>query len=207
MQDIKSVHVPLDSVVQGVDRRKFLKAGVGATLFGLTGFSLGTIASSGTRAAVLRASSTVDSLHAVVDTRFAVARTFGARLPTHKIERHLIEGDVTKLWISALRPAVETSRPVVFGLTTPSTLFGLEQLASSYRMRLVARIDVETGMSYTGGREIPAAFSSIVGELLDGETSDASRAGQVHTSKRFHGESDCLVAWVISPTEASLMRL
>jgi hypothetical protein len=73
----------------------------------------------------------------IVDDSLASARAFGGRLRLHGIPVFSIpEGDITALWLEHLRPLWASGPVPVAGLTTPATLFCLEQLAWQHRLRV-----------------------------------------------------------------------
>lgn len=83
-----------------------------------------------------RASAPIGTL--LIDDRHAAARTVGRSLAaTGTPVRTLDDGDVTAAWLHDVAPLWKRGPHAIAGLTEPSALFVLEQLALSQRMRLV----------------------------------------------------------------------
>jgi hypothetical protein len=78
-------------------------------------------------------------LHAVVvDEHHAAARAFGGHFRAQGADViSLDEGDVTSVWLRDIRPEWRKRPAAVGGLTTPVTLFCLEQLAWPHGLRVV----------------------------------------------------------------------
>ena len=191
---------PLPPVpARGVNRREFIKGGMAGVLLGLTVGMTDANAFASAAAANVATNATV---HAIYDDRFALARLFQSRLALYGARRYAISGDVTGLWTMTLEPHLRASPGIFVGLTTPSSLFGLEQLMSSYRMHLAVRMDVDESGANMGQPDIPQAFSKIVASLRKHELTETVQFDDVHTSRKLRGESDCLVAWVMRPTRA-----
>ncbi|MEP6549274.1 MAG: hypothetical protein ABJD53_17580 [Gammaproteobacteria bacterium] len=77
----------------------------------------------------------------VFDSRYAECRSFAAAARRSGHQTIAFEGDVTPLWHDMLRPLWAAGRGSVAGMTTPSSLFCLEQMAKDHWRHVVIRID------------------------------------------------------------------
>lgn len=86
----------------------------------------------------------------IYDRRYPAARTFGsaAARQASTAAAVAIDGDITALWLHDLRDRWALGGAVIAGMTTPRSLFCLEQLARDHWMRVVVRVEHST----TGGR-------------------------------------------------------
>jgi hypothetical protein len=75
------------------------------------------------------------------DSRYAECRSFAAAAHRSGNEIVAFQGDVTRLWQHMLHPRWAAGGGAIAGMTTPSSLFCLEQLAKDHWKRLVIRID------------------------------------------------------------------
>jgi hypothetical protein len=124
-----------------MDRRKFCASSVSALCVGAT-----RVYSASPRVARYRP--VADEVRGVpiglddvlFDSRFAASRAFGAAADLAGKSVHALQGDVTALWVQHLRRRWGAGG-AVGGMTTPSSLFCLEQLAKDHWMRVVVRIE------------------------------------------------------------------
>jgi hypothetical protein len=187
----------LDSIENGScleTRREFIKGGLAAMLMAnLVGMP--TLA----RATAFTADEHLQGLRFVYDKRFpdALEIARATRLPTAQLMP--INGDVTALWAEILQPNWAKNTQVITGVTTPSALFCLEQLAATYRMRVALRVDVVGDVQRGGLR------GADVAALLE-RGHDAASANMPR-SRQLHGASNSLVAWIIAPTDAAAGRV
>jgi hypothetical protein len=130
--------------------------------------------------------------HLVFDTRYPAATLFARRMQQAAILMHDIRGDVTELWGTKLKSGLERGPMVIGGITTPASLFCLEQMASRYRMTLALRTDFDSP-----SREDAAAVEAVF--------SSRQHPALLATSHRRLNDGDALVAWVLRPTQASLI--
>lgn len=79
------------------------------------------------------------AVHAVVvDDGHAAARLFGSRFDARGVPVIPVrDGDITAPWLGSIRPEWARRRATIAGLTTPATLFCLEQLAWQHGLRVV----------------------------------------------------------------------
>jgi hypothetical protein len=77
----------------------------------------------------------------IFDTRFAASRAWAAAVRGPLGERAGVAGDITRLWFEQLSPRWRAGRILLAGMTTPATLFCLEQLAKDHWQRVVLRIE------------------------------------------------------------------
>ncbi len=75
------------------------------------------------------------------DSRYAECRSFAAAAHRSGNEIVAFQGDVTRLWRDMLHPRWAAGGGAIAGMTTPSSLFCLEQLAKDHWRRVVIRID------------------------------------------------------------------
>jgi hypothetical protein len=73
----------------------------------------------------------------VVDTRFDDSIAFAQVLAGRGHALEPIEGDVTRLWLDRLAPALRAQPAAIAGLTTERSFLCLEMLASSHGLRTV----------------------------------------------------------------------
>jgi hypothetical protein len=112
-------------------RRTFIQIAAGAALPA----SAGTLHAATAQALPSRR----NGLHAVVvDEDHAASRVFGSQLHANGMSvLSLREGDVTSVWLRGIRPEWAKHPATIAGLTTPSALFCLEQLAWAHGLRVV----------------------------------------------------------------------
>lgn len=109
-------------------RRTFLQAAAAALPVSMQGFTV-TAAPAGRVQA---------QFQAVVATPPGAATSFGESLVARGITVHAMADDeITALWLGTIRPLWEKGPATLAGLTRPATLFCLEQLAWSHRLRVV----------------------------------------------------------------------
>ena len=73
---------------------------------------------------------------AVVDTRFAPARTFAAQMKRSGLRVAPINGDITELWYDELDGLWRRQPAAIAGFTADSALFCLERLAMDRGLRV-----------------------------------------------------------------------
>jgi hypothetical protein len=109
-----------------VNRRQFCVGGVVVTGLSATGCF----------AALRVQPHTVDTV--IFDTRFEASRHYSTSWPA-SAKRSGIAGDVTRLWFDEIGPQWSSGGGTIAGMTTPSALFCLEQLAKDHWRRVVMR--------------------------------------------------------------------
>lgn len=79
------------------------------------------------------------ALHAVlVDERLAAGRRLGSQLAARGVTvLSMADDDITSLWLDTVRPIWQQGPATLAGLTTPTAMFCLEQLAWSHGLRVV----------------------------------------------------------------------
>ena len=75
------------------------------------------------------------------DERYEACRSFAASARRLGCGTQSIAGDVTAVWFNDLEASWARGEGTMFGMTTRSSLFCLEQLASNHWMRVTARIE------------------------------------------------------------------
>ncbi|MEP6885628.1 MAG: hypothetical protein ABJC66_12855 [Gammaproteobacteria bacterium] len=75
------------------------------------------------------------------DSRYAECRSFAAVAKHSGHATVAFQGDVTRLWYDTLRPRWAAGGGMIAGMTSPSSLFCLEQLAKDHWRRVVMRIE------------------------------------------------------------------
>ncbi len=73
------------------------------------------------------------------DSRFSECRSFAAAARRTGRRTVAFEGDVTRVWHDTLRPRWAAGCGALGGITTPSGLFCLEQLAKDHWRRVLVR--------------------------------------------------------------------
>ena len=110
----------------------------------------------------------------LIDDRYAESRSFGARLAARGAAlRVLPQGDVTSLWLQEIGPAWRRAPIPVAGLTRPSALFCLEQLAWSQGLRVVFHAEHVVAAS----RPVDHVVQSCTGSGANLAADDLSRHG------------------------------
>jgi hypothetical protein len=158
----------------------------------------------GTTSAVGAALTTRIALYAVlIDERYSVSRTVGARLSGRGATVHAIpEGDVTQIWLQNIGPAWRREPVAVAGLTARPALFCLEQLALSSGLRVVFHAE------HVVHPEAPTEHSILRGaEAADLSARDLRRAGPLWPARladaiATHRES--LLQRRVGPSDAAL---
>jgi hypothetical protein len=84
--------------------------------------------------------------HVLFDSRYAECRSFAAAARRSGHETAALEGDVTPVWYGMLRSRWAAGGGAIAGMTAPSSLFCLEQLAKDHWMRVVIRIAHRPGI-------------------------------------------------------------
>jgi hypothetical protein len=79
--------------------------------------------------------------YVLFDSRYAECRLFAAAAIRSGHETVAFEGDITSLWYDALRPQWAGGGGAIAGMSTPSSLFCLEQLAKDHWRRVLIRIE------------------------------------------------------------------
>lgn len=119
-----------------MDRRTFF---LGSAAVAACCHTDGVFAAANTRASNGRASIRLDEV--LFDSRYAECRSFAAAAQRAGNEIIAFQGDVTRLWRARLHPRWAAGGGAIAGMTTPSSLFCLEQLAKDHWRRVVIRID------------------------------------------------------------------
>lgn len=116
-------------------RREFIAIGATAlTAAGVAGTAFATTFSTSEQQLVL-------PFKVIFDERFAESRLFAQQAANTGVMTAGIRGDVSALWFSELRPRLNKGAVAIAGMTTASSLFCLEQLASNYWMKVQARTE------------------------------------------------------------------
>jgi hypothetical protein len=81
----------------------------------------------------------------IFDQRFAAARTFAqaAAWRGHRVFGY--GGDLTAIWLHRIEPHWSRRAGALAGMTTPTALFCLEQLAAQHWLRVVTRTEHRAG--------------------------------------------------------------
>ncbi len=75
------------------------------------------------------------------DARFIECRSFAAAARRLGRQTVAFDGDITRVWHDTLRPRWAAGCGAIGGITTPSGLFCLEQLAKDHWRRVLVRIE------------------------------------------------------------------
>jgi hypothetical protein len=154
----------------------------------------------------LRPNTDIAFSYAVHDARFPLARAMAQDLHP-RVDRHFaVRGDVTGFWNQALRPQLHEGRGMMVGVTTPLTLFCLQQMVASLHMHVVTRIDVSEHSSDSVLRTLSDRMQAVLSRSAVPAAGATAWPGPQLTSARMHGESDCLVAWIMAPTTRADVR-
>lgn len=91
----------------------------------------------------------------LIDDRHAAARAVGSSLAARGTPvRALDDGDVTSAWLHDVAPLWKRGPQAIAGLTEPSALFVLEQLAFAHRMRLAFHVEHTLAADGTAKHEL-----------------------------------------------------
>ena len=121
-----------------MNRRDFVVCGSGAAL--ALGAGAWTAAWSRTGTGGARPPGAPASL-AIFDSRFPESLEFGQGATRFGCESRPIRGDVTELWLRQLRPLWARGEGALVGMTSAVSFLCIQQLASEFWMRVVARVD------------------------------------------------------------------
>jgi hypothetical protein len=133
-----------------MDRRKFCFSSAAAAV--------------GLAAEIALPSASIPLYKVIFDARFAASRAFATVAASAGRATAAIRGDVTALWFDDLRLRWATEGGAIAGMTTPRSLFCLEQLAKDHWMRVIVRAEhARTGAVASAGR-----VQSIVGGYQGG---------------------------------------
>jgi hypothetical protein len=114
-----------------MDRREFVLAGITAAATAACALPL------------VRASS---GLFAVVfDERFAAAHAFANAMAWRGHRIFGYDGDLTAVWLQEIEPRWSRRAGELAGMSTPTALFCLEQLAAQHWLRVTTRIEQRAG--------------------------------------------------------------
>ena len=154
------------------------------------------------------------------DERFESCRAFAAGARRLGCPIRSIAGDVTTLWLNELEPMWARGEGTVMGMTTPVSLFCLEQLARNHWMRVTARIEHRPGAQGTVShrlelqeptmRQASAVLAAdsrwparLAAPLLEGlQTASRERGSPRIVATRFEMPGASLVSlvtWAITP--------
>ena len=130
------------------NRREFLKIGLAAAAWpGVTAAD----------ASPLHEVAEAPSLYkAIYDKAYDSAREFAAEMRRRGVVVHAIDQDITSVWFHDLALRWRRGPAAIAGLTAPTALFCLEQLAWDHRMRVVLQIDHRPGRNGAVEHEIRA---------------------------------------------------
>jgi hypothetical protein len=144
--------------------------------------------------------------YAVHDARFPLAQAMAQDLHPRVDQHFAVRGDVTGLWNQALRTQLNEGRGMMVGVTTPLTLFCLQQMVASLHMHVVTRIDVSEHSSDSVLSTLTDRMQAVLSRGAGPAVGASAGPGKQLTSARMHGESDCLVAWIMAPTARAGVR-
>ncbi|NTJ65926.1 hypothetical protein G6M50_16720 [Agrobacterium rhizogenes] len=164
-------------------RRGFIRAALAGVAVAMVGDAL----ASPTSAALITGFTTL----LVFDSRFPSAKLFAARMHNFVGEIRAIQGDVTDVWNAPIHTCLAKSPMLIGGVTTPASLFCLEQMVSRYRMTLALRTDFNSPSK----SDVAAVETVLTGRL---------RTSTLPESRRHLTDGEALVAWVLRPTAAAL---
>lgn len=85
------------------------------------------------------------SVFVVYDQRFAAAHAFADAMAWRGHSVFGYRGDLTAVWLHEIEPRWSRSAGAVAGMTTPTALFCLEQLAAQHWLRVVSRTHHRAG--------------------------------------------------------------
>ncbi len=120
---------------------------------------------------------------ALFDRRFAPTREFGRVAQTYGVDTHPIEGDITTLWTKHLRPLWSRDGGTIVGMTTPSMLLCLEELARDHWHRVVAWVD-----------HVPASDGSVEHHVHVRDESAYRTRSLIDTYRGFSGAAHAMLA-------------
>lgn len=194
-------------------RREFLRAASLTALPLAAGLSLPLRAGTAQPRAAIRT--------ILVEPEVAESRTFGVELAARGAEVHALHsGDVTRVWLDTLQPAWRRAPSPVAGLTRPTALFVVEQLAWSQGLRVVyhaehvrlssGRVQHLVHRDAQGLAPSPAQLALLDSLWPDriaafvGDLGATSRAGPCGPScaalqPRLPEGADLLASWIIAP--------
>lgn len=192
------------------NRRQFLQ-----TAAALSAASLSTTGAHGREADTAAVSPSI----IVLDRRHDAAQAFGRHALDHGAPVHEIEGDITQLWLSTLRPQWTVNRTMIAGLTERPALFLLEHLGFDFDMRVVFEAEHAPGAqgAYThkvlrsampaledelhaAGRRWPLALGAA---MLQGEPAALYSKLPSGAAMAAHlGEEQKLYSWIIAPRQS-----
>jgi hypothetical protein len=95
------------------------------------------------------------------DSRYAECRSFAETARRSGLETAALEGDVTPMWYGTLSSRWTAGGGAIAGMTTPSSLFCLEQLAMDHWMRVVIRIEHRLSPAGIPSHRITASDSML----------------------------------------------
>jgi hypothetical protein len=139
---------------------------------------LSTAAAAGLAAEIALPSAAVPLYKVIFDARFAASRGFAAAAAGAGRTTAAIRGDVTALWSDDLRLRWAAHGGPIAGMTTPRSLFCLEQMAKDHWMRVIVRAEHARAGAAASARRV----QSIIGGYQGGRPPADSR----------------LVSWVIA---------
>ncbi len=118
-----------------MDRRTFCLGSAAAAFYGRADRAFPAGVGAGPAAALA-----LDQV--LFDSRFIECRSFAAAARGFGRRTVAFDGDVTRVWHDTLRPRWAAGCGAIGGITTPSGLFCLEQLAKDHWRRVLVRIEV-----------------------------------------------------------------
>jgi hypothetical protein len=123
-------------------RRVLLKTGLASTLLPLLPIlpARATEQRQMRTVAPVRAAQRFDAV--LYDARHVRARAYGRALRRSSAVVHAMHGDPTAAWLELLDPLWRSGPASVAGMTSPSALFCIEQMAHGHGMRVTARSTV-----------------------------------------------------------------
>lgn len=113
-------------------------------------FVITGITTAGTAAIALTATMTHGSrspFAAIFDRRFEAARAFAGAMAWRGHSIYGFDGDITALWLREIEPQWRRRAGALAGVSTPTALFCLEQLAAQHWLRVVTRTALRAGTS------------------------------------------------------------
>jgi hypothetical protein len=81
----------------------------------------------------------------IFDARFATAQAFGDAMAWRGHRVFGYDGDLTAVWLREIEPRWSRRAGALAGMSTPSALFCLEQLATQHWLRVTARLEQRAG--------------------------------------------------------------
>jgi hypothetical protein len=147
-----------------MNRRRFCLTSVAAAISGAA-VSLPCLPEAGQTYPVTPAASTpsVPLYKFIYDHRYSTGRAFGVAAERAPSTAGIIaiDGDITALWASDLRPQWSAGGGAIAGMTTARTLFCLAQLATDHWMRVMVRAEHAISEGHVIAHRLTASLPMI----------------------------------------------